>query len=87
MKVIQINETSTINNAIVEMLMYKEIQLYKTNKDYTIYELKHTDIYIGIVCKNKSQIGYNTQVLKNLYHSNNLSRENIIKLCNLNVFM
>lgn len=87
MKVIQINETSTINNAIVEMLMYKEIQLYKTNKDYTIYELKHTDIYIGIVYKNNYEIEYNTQVIKNLYQSKNLSRASLLQLYNLNVFM
>ena len=87
MKIIKIKENSIINNAIVEMLMYKEIQLYKTNKNYTIYELKHTNIYIGILSKNNYEIEYNTQVIKNLYISNNLSRDNLLQLCELNVFM
>ena len=87
MKIIKIKENSIINNAIAEMLMYKEIQLYKTNKNYTIYELKHTNIYIGILYKNNYEIEYNTQVIKNLYISNNLSRDNLLQLCELNVFM
>lgn len=63
-------------NAITEMLEYKEVCLYKSTKDYEVYELKH----ICLVNKNKYEIEYNTQVIKNLYQSNNLSRENLIQL-------
>ena len=87
MKVIKINEISTVDNAITEMLLNKEIQLYKANKDSVIYELKNTDIYIVIVTKSSYTIEYNTQVIKNLYQANNLSRESLIQLYNLNVSM
>lgn len=38
MKIIKINETSTMINAITEMLEYKEVCLYKSTN-----ELKYTD--------------------------------------------
>lgn len=94
MNVIQLNETSAIVNAITEMLMYKEVALYKSTKNYEIYKLKHTDIYICLVdtdvnffSKQMHEIEFNTQVVKNLYQSENLNRDSLLQLYNLNVFM
>ena len=44
MKTIQIKETSTMINAITEMILNKKAQLYKTTEDFEIYQLKISDI-------------------------------------------
>ena len=94
MKTIQIKETSTMINAITEMLLDKEIQLYKSSEEYEMYTIKNTDIYICLINTNgklfKTQmrvVEYNTQVFKNLYIANNLSIDIIIKLFDNCVFM
>lgn len=90
MKTIQIKETSITINAITEMLLNKEIQLYKSNEKYEIYTIKNTDICICLINTNGKllqQIEYNTQIIKNLYIANNLCVDTIKLLYNNYVFM
>lgn len=94
MKTIQIKETSTMINAITEMMLNKEIQLYKSDEKYEMYTIKNTDIYICLINTNgklfKTQtqtIEYNTQIIKNLYIANNLRVDTIKLLYNNYVFM
>lgn len=94
MKTIQIKETSTMINAITEMMLNKEIQLYKSDEKYEMYTIKNTDIYICLINTNgklfetQTQImEYNTQIIKNLYIANNLRVDTIKLLYNNYVFM
>lgn len=94
MKTIQIKETSTMINAITEMILNKEIQLYKSDEKYEMYTIKNTDIYICLINTNgklfetQTQImEYNTQIIKNLYIANNLRVDTIKLLYNNYVFM
>lgn len=94
MKTIQIKETSTMINAITEMMLNKEIQLYKSDEKCEMYTIKNTDIYICLINTNgklfetQTQImEYNTQIIKNLYIANNLRVDTIKLLYNNYVFM
>lgn len=94
MRTIQIKETSTMINAITEMLLNKEIQLYKSSEKYEMYNIKNTDIYICLINTNGNlfktqmqQIEYNTQIIKNLYIANNLCIDTVKLLYNNYVFM
>ena len=88
MGIISIRENSTTIEIITEMIFNKKAQLYKTAKNFEIYEIKNSDIKIALIAINSTKaIDFNTQVIINLYKSNNLNKENLIQLCNLNVFM
>ena len=89
MKIISIKETSTMINAITEMLLNKEIQLYKSSEKYEMYTIKNTDIYICLIDTNEKlfETEYNTQVIKNLYIANNLNIDTIKLLYNNYIFM
>ena len=94
MKIISIKENSTTVEIITEMIFSKKAQLYKTAKDFEIYEIKNSDIKIALVdinntnLKNKEKaIEFNTQIITNLYQSNNLNKDELIQLYNLSIFM
>ena len=91
-KIISIRENSTTIQIITEMILNKKAQLYKATKDFEIYEIKNSDIKIALIATNfrnkEKAIDFNTQVITNLYQlTSNLNKENLIKLCKLNVFM
>jgi hypothetical protein len=78
------------NNSIVNTFLYenrKNIELIKTCKEYEIYKLKNTDIYIYISDVENNESVFNTQIIKNLYINNNLNNSIIELLVNNKVFM
>lgn len=93
-KIISIKENNTTTGIITELVFNKKAKLYKTAKEFEIYQLKNSDIKIALISNDakhftgqKKGIEYNTQVIKNLYNANTLSIDMIITLFDNYVFM
>ncbi len=94
MRIIEIVEDSLVTNGLTEMLMNKEIELYKSMEDYGMYKIKNTDIYICMINTDSTllnygriEVDYNTTILDQLYKYNKLNATHLMQLCNLSVFM